>query len=506
MSHWRDYIIVQAGGQGSRLKHLTANRPKCMVPVENKPMLFHLFEQFPSSKFLIIGDTHFEVLEAYLANFCQTDYRLICSTGQKGTLSGIAAATAAVPANQAFMIVWSDLILPENVIFPECPGNYIGLGTGIPCRWKFEDGQITEQASMSHGIAGLFLLENNSALGRIPESGQLVKFMSRTPEKFKPWPVMGIREFGLLETYEMLEKPKCRFFNEIEFGESQIVKRPLTSQGRELADKERNWYKSIAGKNFPIPEILDFDPLVMERIEGASLAEVDILSLEKKEAILLKIMAALSRFHSFASRPASKEDVRENYISKTWARLEKVRTLLPFSQQKFIRINGKQCRNPFHLRAEAAKLAEAYMPAAFSFIHGDCTFSNIILTKDQDIIFIDPRGYFGKTDLLGDKAYDFAKLYYSLFGNYDAFNQKRFRLRLTDDEVTLLIESNGWENLISTFWRLLPADVQPAQVRLVHALIWLSLTTYALEDYDAICGAFYNGALLLEECLDEHHI
>lgn len=51
-----DYIIVQAGGKGTRLEHLTANKPKAIVPVENLPMLFHLFRKFPDKKFIIIAD------------------------------------------------------------------------------------------------------------------------------------------------------------------------------------------------------------------------------------------------------------------------------------------------------------------------------------------------------------------------------------------------------------------------------------------------------------------
>lgn len=30
------YIIVQAGGKGTRLKHLTKNKPKALVPVEKE--------------------------------------------------------------------------------------------------------------------------------------------------------------------------------------------------------------------------------------------------------------------------------------------------------------------------------------------------------------------------------------------------------------------------------------------------------------------------------------
>ena len=39
------------------------------------------------------------------------------------------------------------------------------------------------------------------------------------------------------------------------------------------------------------------------------------------------------------------------------------------------------------------------------------------------------------------------------------------------------------------------------EIKLLHAVIWLSLTTYAWQDYDSICGAFYNGLWYLEEVL-----
>ena len=41
-----DYIIIQAGGLGTRLEHLTRNRPKAIVPVNNLPIIFHLFQKY----------------------------------------------------------------------------------------------------------------------------------------------------------------------------------------------------------------------------------------------------------------------------------------------------------------------------------------------------------------------------------------------------------------------------------------------------------------------------
>ena len=115
---------------------------------------------------------------------------------------------------------------------------------------------------------------------------------------------------------------------------------------------------------------------------------------------------------------------------------------------------------------------------------------------------IDPRGYFGNTELYGDPAYDWVKLYYSIVGNYDQFNLKRFRLEIDKSEVRLDIESNKWENMEGEFFRLLEGQVSYKQMRLLLAIIWLSLTTYAWEDYDSICGAFYNGLYYFEEAME----
>ena len=85
--------------------------------------------------------------------------------------------------------------------------------------------------------------------------------------------------------------------------------------------------------------------------------------------------------------------------------------------------------------------------------------------------------------------------------NYDRFNLKRFSLEINKNEVQLEIESNGWENLEEYFFELLEGEVTKRQMKLLLAITWLSLTTYAWEDYDSICGAFYNGIYYLEDAL-----
>ena len=70
-----------------------------------------------------------------------------------------------------------------------------------------------------------------------------------------------------------------------------------------------------------------------------------------------------------------------------------------------------------------------------------------MVDKNNNIYFIDARGYFGKQEVIGDIRYDWAKLYYSMNGNFDRFNVKDFKLNISDHDVRYEIKSNGWEDL-----------------------------------------------------------
>lgn len=197
--------------------------------------------------------------------------------------------------------------------------------------------------------------------------------------------------------------------------------------------------------------------------------------------------------------PADSFSMKEAYFNKTMSRLSKIEDLIPFGRDKVIRINGKDCRNVYFYKRDLEKKLECLTCDKFSFIHGDCTFSNLMLREDGSPVLIDPRGYFGFTELYGDIRYDWAKLYYSIVGNYDRFNLKDFRLKMEEREISLQIQSNQWEDMEADFFALTGAD--PEEIKLLHAVIWLSLTTYAWQDYDSICGAFYNGLYYLEDLL-----
>ena len=148
------YVIVQAGGKGTRMKQLTRNKPKALVPVQNLPMLFHLFRAYPDKKFIVIGDYKYDVLKRYLATFADVDYRLVEGTGHTGTCAGLQEALESIPDNTPFMLIWSDLVLPAGFEFPKSEGNFLGVSKDFRCRWSYVNGELVETPSETQGVAG----------------------------------------------------------------------------------------------------------------------------------------------------------------------------------------------------------------------------------------------------------------------------------------------------------------------------------------------------------------
>lgn len=498
-----NYIIIQAGGKGTRLKHLTANKPKGIVPVNNLPMIFHLMKKFSERKFIIIADYKSDVMEKYLEVFSPVDYIVVHAT-EKGTCAGIKDAVKIIPEGQPFLLIWSDLIVGEQFGIDNVRENTIGLSVDFTCRWSYRDNKFEENPSAEYGVAGCFIFKDKSFVSDVPSSGEFVRWLQQKRYTFDVMSLSGTREVGTVLAYEQNKQENvCRPFNSIEVDGNNIIKRAITEQGKRIAEKEINWYRHLNKFNYArIPKIYSYDPLIMQKVDGKNIFKAD-LSFEEKKIVVKNFVDALNELHNLEAYPVDYFALQENYYTKTMNRLDKVRNLIPFADQREIIINGKQYRNIFFYREQFKECVEKKLyNTHFALIHGDCTFSNSLIDNNLNITFIDPRGYFGDVLLYGDVNYDWAKLFYSIKGNYDQFNNKNFTLDILEDGINLSVESNGYEQLSDYYLSLIP-NVDIDKINLLHAIIWLSLTTYAWEDYDSICGAFYNGLIYLNDFLED---
>lgn len=220
-------------------------------------------------------------------------------------------------------------------------------------------------------------------------------------------------------------------FNEIEINGSIFKKKAKNIYGEEKIQKEIEWY-SICEQletNLPIPRRLskNLNSLELEFYKDHE-AFYKIFwksSEEKQKKYLQDINSKLELFHKnckqFIPREVLERDLIEETSHKIMSRWNEVKDVLSWCN--FSHVNGIKILTLTELIDYIQKKINEYLPeikSEYCLIHGDCQFNNILYFKD-DYIFIDPRGYFGKTKVYGLPHYDRAKILFALTG-YDIFD------------------------------------------------------------------------------------
>jgi hypothetical protein len=494
--------IVQAGGQGSRMEHYTWNKPKCLVPIDGKPLLYHLLERSPDAHFIVIGDYQFDVLRSYIKAFPPpASVTLVRSTG-KGTCSGIADAAALIgEPTRPVGLVWCDLLLEELPEFRMSSRPLVGLSSSFPCRWSFDVKRgLVEEMSFDTGVAGYFVFPNASFLRQVPQDGEFVRWLGKTFADLDTVQLSACTEIGnsatALRHWE--KRGYARFFNDVSVEGDRVVKRARVPALAHKIAEEADWYEEVARRHFDnVPKMLARNPLTLSRIDGK---HPDEINLKPREKLLLmeRMFDALGRLHGLGHIAANDDDCADTYVAKTIFRVAKILALVPNRSEPFFTINGRRCRNPFGGDGDLESLIGKIECDEFRFFHGDPTFANTLVTPSDEVYLIDPRVMFGRSKFFGDPDYDWAKLYYSAIGDYDAFNRRRFRLVVWDTTVSLHIDSAGFQFTKPIFQEFL-GPKRFKKIELLHALIWLSLAGWVDDDVDSMIAAFFNGLYWLEE-------
>ena len=504
-------IIVQAGGRGSRMRHHTWNKPKCLIPYQGQPILYHLFDLFPNDEFYIITDYLSDVIDSYLSfNVPAVKFKLI-QAHEKGTSSGIQDALKDIDETSNIVIVWSDLVLPKSLpdLCFEEPTLY--FCDEFICRWNVQDdGTLVEDSQSKNGLCGLFSFPNKSFLSDLPNSGEFVRYLSHSTSKFRFQKIQHVREIGDFQSLEKVHSDDtfCRFFNQVSFVDSKVVKRCTNKEYDYVHQREVAWYEEARRlRFFNIPNVENYSPLTMEKIDGQHAYQMKDTPLATKRLILNNYFSALEKMHSLEVGEAKQEDMRRVYFDKTRFRVFDVAEIIPNFSSESMTVNGIKVRNIFHKKHDQV-LEHAFdliVVNPFGFIHGDPTFSNSLIDAQSDVMFIDPRGYFSdqSDSFLGDTSYDFSKLYYSAIGGYDLFNQKQFKLYIDDSTVEIFQQDSVFkEEALRQFQERFSADALKS-IQIIHGLIWLSLTGYSKDDIDQIIAAFYLGLYYLELALED---
>lgn len=498
-------IIVQAGGRGSRLRHHTWNKPKCLVSVRGKPILYHLFDIYPDAEFHIIGDYAFNQLQKYVrVNPPGVSFNLY-KVSKQGTCSGIRSILKKIPKDTPVMIIWGDLIL--KMPLKPLPPTYhltIYVTTEKFCRWSVDkDGYIKEQTG-PYGIPGIFYVRRADRIPLPPEEGDFVRWLKRRVPKFTTAIFNDfdeIGEFSSIKT-ELNNEEYSRYFNNVIINETTVEKKIKDKKYEHMLKKEQDWYRDIKKLGYNnIPEIISTDPYILQKINGKHAFQITNYTEQDKYNLLLNYITTLSSLHKLNVKEYITDDAKNVYINKTIERVESIRLIIPNFDKHSITINGKKCRNVFSDLGRLNSIFELIKSNCFTPIHGDPTFSNSIIDENGKIWFIDPRGYFSTPGIWGDPLYDFAKLYYSAVGGYDNFNRRKFKLYIDSYTAEIMIEESQFLSSGSAVF----SDYFGERIKIIkilHGLIWLSFSGFVKDDIDSIISSYYLGLYYLEQGLE----
>jgi hypothetical protein len=107
-------------------------------------------------------------------------------------------------------------------------------------------------------------------------------------------------------------------------------------------------------------------------------------------------------------------------------------------------VNGRKIRDiTTYCELIKSKLLSKLDVTHYNLIHGDVHLGNILCDNDDDhLTFIDPRGYFGDTELFGLREYDYAKLLFGLSGysHFDTMEINELKLDDTNLEIDFIRE------------------------------------------------------------------
>ena len=293
-----------------------------------------------------------------------------------------------------------------------------------------------------------------------------------------------------------------RFFNKLSISSDNklITKEAIHQYGYNIINIEKKYYKIIQDMNLPYPKIYENsynNKFTMENINGVPIKY--ILNDNNINTIIDNIFTSLNKIHNSLSNKYDKNiinnDIFIEFNDKIINRINTVKPLL--SHFNYItHINNLIIDDDFNyiINDLYHKINDHFSSYnEYTIIHGDCQFSNILLDNSNNIIFIDPRGYFGNTFLFGLKYYDYSKILYSLSG-YDYFNDiKNYYFDIIDNNIILNIKNIDLLNYKYIFDKYNIDFNICLYMCIIH---WFGLSSYISNNILKSVAAYYNAIYL----------
>lgn len=530
-------VIICAAGLGSRLSNYTHDTiPKYLVNIDGNTGLYHIIKywsKYSENIYLIIHSKYVTITNFYIKSIFDNEHynkiKIInydTSDGTAYTLNFIINNKISNILSNNFVITWCDLYLTEPLYQSRFTKSGIYIFTyGNSCRYLFNDIDdhnnnhiINRDSECDGNILGIYYFHNIKSF-KIDESNALNKdiviFLKDLGALFN-YKVESIIDYGDENKLNILYKNnlsnssnlRCRYFNQLTILDNdppKIFKKGINDKGKELIKNECEWFKRVPYQKF-LPHVFNFyeHGYIMEYMKNYiplyQFLKQSSLS-DKHNKILKTIFSNLNTLHKLEKIKISElmffNNIKIEIFDKLYSRKKAIAPLLDYFGNIKI-VNSVEIMSFDDVCIKCKNIIIQYYKALekyeYSIIMGDCQFSNILIDPENinNIIFIDPRGYFGTSKIHGPIEYDYAKVLYGISG-YDDFNTGIFNIKNIDIETGILdfdiIPVTSFnERLIKYYFN----KVHRAFV----VIIWLSLAEYNKNDIWKCLCSYYHGLYL----------
>uniref|UniRef100_A0A6C0DLY9 Aminoglycoside phosphotransferase domain-containing protein n=1 Tax=viral metagenome TaxID=1070528 RepID=A0A6C0DLY9_9ZZZZ len=239
-------------------------------------------------------------------------------------------------------------------------------------------------------------------------------------------------------------------FNEIIVQDNEFIKKGKNNYGIKKINNEIDFYNEITNNNinFKIPRLIDYDNgiLKIEYLKNSTIL-TNIINENNFENYLHLIFDKLKNIHIITknvSKQIIENDILEEIQNKVKSRFNETNwnTFDEFNKIKSvngIKIKSIDCYIE-KIKSNIFDIINKTNIHEYSLIHGDIHLNNILLNYDDNqMYFIDPRGYFGNTKLFGLKSYDYGKLLFGLSG-YSFFDNMNIDYLQINDNGDIKID------------------------------------------------------------------
>jgi hypothetical protein len=545
-------VVILASGLGSRLNKFTHDIiPKYLINLDDNTGLYYIINYWSkySQNIYLVINSKFNIITKFYINNILNSYKNKIIIINYDSIDGTAYTLNHILNNELkqkniknLLLTWCDLYPIEKINFDlfnnNTESNNITIFTnGDKCRYLLDkNNSIKKSIECNGNIIGIYYFQNYIPffLDDNCKNNDIVEYLENIGE-ITNYKLKDIIDYGdeekilkLIEKNNINEKGmRCRYFNDIQIiDNNKLLKKGKNDKGKQIIQYEKKWYKYINSLNTNI--ISDFLPKLYNIYENGILIEYKnkhipiykifsnyekyILTLNNenektiknteyniiKITVLKNILDKVNKLHNIEIKRESKiiflNNLKKEIYDKLYERKKIIDDFINYFGNITIVNNIKI--NTFDNIVDKCKniiiqYYESHKKYDYSIIFGDCQFSNILINQDDisDIIFIDPRGYFGNSIIFGPIEYDYAKILYGISG-YDKFNFNYFNIKKIDNEsIEFEIREFYYDKkIINKYFN----EVHKAYL----VIIWLSLAEYNKNNIWKCLASYYYGLYL----------